>query len=128
MRLAPGEESGKSCEKGGQGAGWLQRVWKLEWCRSRIPLRMQLDVNVDCGSEEVDIVDVNVGICSLCPPVSQIQKLPGEERTVRRQVSCSCKIRRSKGHLRLLYLCSAERPGCAGNQRRWISTSNEDTP
>ena len=35
---------------------------------------MQLDMNVDCGCEEMDLVDVNVGICSL-----------GEERTVSRR-------------------------------------------
>ena len=50
------------------------------YCECRLPLR------------GVDIVDVNVGICSLCPPlVSQVQKL-GEVRTVRRQFSCSGKI------------------------------------
>ena len=43
--------------------------------------------------ERVVIVDVSAGICSLCPaPVSQGQKLLGEERTVRRQVGCSGKI------------------------------------
>ena len=62
MRLAPGEESGHPCEKVGQGVGW-----KLEWGRSWIPLRMQRDVILDCVCEEVDIVDVNVGICSLFP-------------------------------------------------------------
>ena len=93
MRRAPGEESGDSCEKVGQRAGWLQRVWELEWGRIWIPRGMQLDVNVDCGCEVEDIVDVNVGICSLCPPpVSQVQKLLGEERNVRRQASCSGKI------------------------------------
>ena len=51
MRLAPGEESSNGCEKVGQGAGWLQRVWKLELGPSWNPLRMQLDVNVDCGCE-----------------------------------------------------------------------------
>ena len=45
------------------------------------------------GCKEKDIVDVNVGICSFCPPpVSQVLKLLGEERTVRQQVSCSGKI------------------------------------
>ena len=68
MRLAPGEDSGSSCEKIGQGVGWQQRVWKVEWGWSWKPLRMQLDVNVDCGCEVMDIVDVNVGICSLSTP------------------------------------------------------------
>ena len=92
MRLAPGESS-DSCEKVGQGAGWMQRVWELEWGLIWIPVGMELDVNVDCGCEGVDIVGVNVGISSLCPPpVSQVQKLLGEERTVRRQASCRGKI------------------------------------
>ena len=68
MRLAPGAESGDCCEKIGHGAGWLQRVWELEWCQTWIPLGMQLGVNVECGCKGVVIVDVNVGICSLCPP------------------------------------------------------------
>ena len=46
----------------------------------------QNDVDVDCGFKEKDIVDVNV------TPESQIQKLPREERTMRRQVSCGGKI------------------------------------
>ena len=34
---------------------------------------MQLDVIVDCGCEEVDIIDVDVRIFPFCPPpVSQI--------------------------------------------------------
>ena len=54
---------------------------------------MQLDVDLDCGCKGKDIVDVNGGVCSLCPlPVSQIQKLLGEERTVKRQVGCSGNI------------------------------------
>ena len=54
---------------------------------------MQLDVNVDCSCEVVDIIDVDVGVLSFCPPsVSQVLKLPREERTVGRQVSCSGKI------------------------------------
>ena len=61
------QESGNNCEKVGQGAGWLQRVWKLEWSRSWTPLRVQLHVNVNCRCEEVDILYVNVGISSLCP-------------------------------------------------------------
>ena len=70
----------RGCEKVGQGAGWLQRVWKLERGRTWIPLRMQLDANVECGCEEVDVVAVNVGICSLSPPpVSHNQKLLGEK-------------------------------------------------
>ena len=91
--LAPGEKIGNSCEKVGHGASWQQRVWKLGWGRSWKSLRMQLDVDVDCGYKGKDIVDVNVGICPFCPPpVSQIQKLLGEERTMRRQVSRSSKI------------------------------------
>ena len=123
MRLAFGVTSGNSCEKVGQGAGWLQRVWQLEWGRTWIPLRLQLGVNGACNCEGLDVVDVNVGICSLCPlPVSRIQKLLGEERTARRQAAAA-RSRRRKA-LRLLYLCNAERAGCAGKQRRYVSTSN----
>ena len=74
---------------------------------------MQLDVNVGCGC---DIVDVNfVSALSV-----QIQKLLGKERTVRRQVSCSGKISQKKSalHLRQVYLCNAERAGCAKKQLR----------
>ena len=54
---------------------------------------MQLDVNVDCGCEKVDIVDVDARVFSFCPPpVSQIPMLQRKERTVRRQVSCGDKI------------------------------------
>ena len=75
MSLAPGEKSGNSCEKVGQGTSWQQRV-----C-------------VDCGCKGKDIVAVNVGICPFCSPfVSQIQRLLGAERAMRRQVSCSGKI------------------------------------
>ena len=93
------EERARRCEKAGQGADWLQRVWKLEWSWTWIPPRMQPEAKVDCGCDGVDIVDVNVGICSLslCPlPVNHIQKLLREERTVRRVVSCSDKIPQKK--------------------------------
>ena len=60
MRLAPREKRSNSCEKAGQGAGGLPGIWKLKWGRIRIPRGMQLDVNVDCGCERVDIVDVDV--------------------------------------------------------------------
>ena len=94
MRLAPGEESSNSRKKFGEGTGWLPGVWKLKWSRIRIPRGMQLDVSVDCGCEEVDIIDVDdVRVFPFCPPpVSQIQKLLRKERTVGRQVSCSGKI------------------------------------
>ena len=60
---------------------------------------MQLDVNVDCGCEKVDIVGVDVSIFSFCPPpVSQIQMLLRKERSVGR-VSCSDKITKEKGTL-----------------------------
>ena len=45
------------------------------------------------GCEGWILLMSNVGICHLSPPlVSQIQKLLGEEDTVRRQVRCSGKI------------------------------------
>ena len=53
MRLAPGEKSGDRSEKVGQGTGWLPVVWNLKWGRIWIPRGMQLDVNVDCGCEEL---------------------------------------------------------------------------
>ena len=43
-------------------------IWKLKWGRIRIPRGLQLGVNVDCGCERVGIVDVSVGVCTLCPP------------------------------------------------------------
>ena len=69
MRLAPGEKSGKRFEKVGQGTSWQQRVWKLEWGQSWTSLRMQLDVDVDCGCRGKDIVDVNVSTGPFCPPL-----------------------------------------------------------
>ena len=61
---------------------------------------MQLDVNVDCGNEKVDIVGVDVSIFSFCPPpVSQMQMLLRKERTVGRQVSCSDKITQQESTL-----------------------------
>ena len=65
---AGGEKSSNGREKVGQGAGWLPMVWKLKWGRIRIPRGVQLDVNVDCGCERVDIVDVDVKAFPFCPP------------------------------------------------------------
>ena len=61
--LAPCEKCCKSCEQVGQWA----RV--LEWVRNRIwkTRRVELNMNVDCGCQWVDIP----------PPVSQIQQLLG---------------------------------------------------
>ena len=54
---------------------------------------MQLEMNADCGCEGVDIVDVNVVFCSFCPPpVSQVQKMLGGERTVRRETTCGGEV------------------------------------
>ena len=63
MRLAPGEKSGNSCQKIAQGTSWQQRAWEMGWGRSWKLLRMQLDVDVDCGCKVKDIVDVNVSTC-----------------------------------------------------------------
>ena len=84
MRLALGEESGDIREKVGPGAGWLPRVWELKWGRIWIPHGIKVDMNVDCGREGVDIVDVDVRVFPLCPPlVSEVQQLLSEEHTVR---------------------------------------------
>ena len=53
-----------------------------------------------CGCEEVDTVDVDVGVFSFCPPpVSQVQKLLREERTVRWQASCGSKMTQEESAL-----------------------------
>ena len=93
----------------------------MGWGWAWIPLGMQLDVNVDCGCEEADIVDVNVGICSPCPPpVSQVQECAGRRaHRERRQVSCSGKTPLSECALApSVPLQCWERVGCAGKQRR----------
>ena len=78
----------------------LTGACKLNWSWIRIPRGMQLDVNVDCGNEKVDIVGVDVSIFSFCPPpVSQMQMLLRKERTVGRQVSCSDKITQEESTL-----------------------------
>ena len=83
MTLVHGEESGNSCEKVGQGAGWLQSVWKQEWNRTWIPRGMQLDVNVDCGCEGlISLMSMSVSALSVHTPCE----------SERRQVSCTGKI------------------------------------
>ena len=84
---------------------------------------MQLDVNVDWGLEGCGYPLMSyVGSCSLCPPpVSQVLKLLGEERTVRRQVSCG-KILQKESALASAMLrkpvALESSAGCAGKQRR----------
>ena len=124
VRLAPGEKSSNSREKVGQGTGWLPGVWKLKWGWIRIPGGALLDVNVDCGCNGVDIIDVDVRVFSFCPPsVSQFQKLLRKERTMVRS-AVAARSRKRTAHLRLLNLCNAVGASCAGKQRRKVSLSS----
>ena len=89
------------------------RDLEAEMGRIRIPPGMQLDVNVDCGCERVDIVDVDVKVfyflstsCVSGPAVAE------------RRVHCvAARSRRRRAHLSLLNLCSAVGAGSAERQR-----------
>ena len=59
MRLAPGEESGDSCEKIGQRVGRLQSVWELEWSR-------MLEMSADCGYRRwISLMSMSVSALSV---------------------------------------------------------------
>ena len=60
-------------------------------------------------------------------PVSHVQKLEGKECTVGRQINCSGEVPQEVSALRLLYLCNAERIGCAGKQRRLVAPTQVQT-
>ena len=53
---------------------------------------MQLNLDVDCGCQREDVEDVNVLVFPFGPPVRQVRKRQGKERTVRRQVSCGGEV------------------------------------
>ena len=83
MELAPGEECSDGRKQVSQWAGRLLRIW----------IWVQLIVDVDHGCQREDIEDVGVVVFSFGPPlVSYVQKLLGEECTVRQQVSCSGEV------------------------------------
>ena len=61
------------------------RIWKSR--------RVQLQKDVDCGCQGVDVANVNVVVLSFdLPPVSQVQQLLGKECTVRQKMSCGGKV------------------------------------
>ena len=76
------------------------------------PPEIRFDKNVDSGSQGENVEDVNVVVLPFRPHVSEVQELKGKEFTVGR-----------KAYFRLLYLCKAERGGCAG-----ITTDRSPTP
>ena len=62
VRLAPGEEHGRSREKIGQGGDRLQMPGRL------VPRKKQLDMHAKHSCEEVDIGDADVAFFSFGPP------------------------------------------------------------
>ena len=90
VRLAPAQNSGKSCEKVSERAGRPPRVWKLEWSRFRVPGGVQFNADVSPCRQGIDITLLNVGALGFPPPpVSQVQQLLTEERAAARQVGSS---------------------------------------
>ena len=80
---------------------------------------MQLDVNVDCGCEEVDIIDVE---CQGLPSLSTTCE--SDPKVAEKRAHCgapgqavAARSRKRKAHLRLLGRCNAEGAGCAERQR-----------
>ena len=82
--LAPGEESCNCRQQIGQWAICLLKTLSRRW--------IHLNQDVDCGSLEEDIENVDVVVFPFGPPLSQVQKLNGEECTVGRQINCSGEV------------------------------------
>ena len=58
--------------------------------------------------------DVIVVVLPLRPPVSKVQELKGKECTVGGRSAVAARSYTKQANFRLLYLCKAERGGCAG--------------